>query len=249
MDYFSEDENTDDEDSSVVYNPLIAARGKERRNYKNSLGNRYTFSQQDKSNKSKSQRLNNGKADGIRASPLQQTDILKLFAGLKQCCAKAGELGGCYYHHFMIGTTVDINAAMEHFQLCREITRMKNRDAKDEFIKQKFDESIKSHVETDSGNIIYNMEYRLPSPHYKHGRNDGIIVCKSWFAAAYGFSKYEIEKCSTQKKSSVCINGSIGSLRVSTYMDSHLHPFNYAQTREMIFDNLSISGIFLTIVV
>ena len=244
--FYDDDDSDNDENPNVIFNPLQAAKGKERRNYKNSLGNSITFTQQQDRTNSKSKRLNNGKADGIRAA-LTQPEVFEIFHGLKNCCTKAGDLGGCYYHYFMNGATVDVNAAMEHFKLCREITRNKSSDKRDEFLIQQFDQSIKDQCETTNG-IKYKMEYRLPSPHYKHGRDDGIIVCKDWFIAAYEFTSYELEKCSKQKKSSVSVNGSIGSLRVSAYSDSHLHPFNYAQTREMIFDNLSISGTFLTTV-
>ena len=140
------------------------------------------------------------------------------------CCSKTN----CFMKLFpgTDGTTTDYNSCVKFLQECREETRTKDKDEKDRFLLDSFKRFT---VDLSAKRLIHNWQLL-----------GGKKVCRGTFEFAYGFTKYDLDMCSSKLR----VNPLIENLRPPTYTDSTLHEYNYNETEAMMEDNFLDPGNF-----
>lgn len=134
----------------------------------------------------------------------------------------------CLLKHFSRSDgSCDYNEAITYFKSCRECTRrLVEPGEKDKFLIAQFGKCIKEKIEANDGSIQFKMDYKLPLD---------IVVCKTAWAAAYGFSVYKLQECSTAIKASATYNPTL--LKRKRWNDDYIHDFSFKETEEMMADN------------
>jgi hypothetical protein len=203
--------------------PITASKASKKRNYVTTRGNSCKFPQQVK----KMSKLNATALYEVKPE-LTEMEISLELCKLRHCCPVGGDLG-CIQNHFHDTSGVDtcFSESIKFFKQMRNHTRLKNDCEKDAFIQEIFRSSIKREQILADGSVKFIMEFQL----------DKIKVCRKAFAAAYGISIKELERCSTALKSS-------DTRRVSafnnfrSFRDDTIHDYKYTETEEVFKLNL-----------
>jgi hypothetical protein len=154
---------------------------------------------------------------------LTDIEIVTLFgsSNFTKCCSR----GSCILSLFVNteGST-DMNAAIEYFRRCRELTRTKDKEEKSLFLLEQY----RNCLVNQSGNRFASIWTLL----------DKKDVCRKSWGLAYDFTKYELDICSEKLKEDM----GIVKLSTTAFTERTLHSFNYTETIEMMNDNLLDPG-------
>jgi hypothetical protein len=150
---------------------------------------------------------------------------------LKNCCPAGGEMG-CIQKHFhgIYGSEFCFGESILFFKRMRNLISLKSEREKDHFIQEVFRESIVDEQVLPDGSIKFKMDFSLD--------NKRVKVCRKTFAASYGISIKQLERCSAALKLSD--NRRVFTINnFRTYRDDTIHDYNYKETEELFKANLN----------
>lgn len=178
--------------------------------------------------------------------PLSDDAIMKLIADKSfiGCC---GEGARCFHNYFngkdLCTEGIDANAAIEVFRSCREVTRMLTATERDSLLLEKFKESIKSILLSDSTrytSLIEVQNHLNSNPEcfireFRHVfKYEDFTLCRYSWAYCMGYSHYELDKCSRILKDNIAVE----DISHKPFTDSFLHKTSYGKVEEVLMDNI-----------
>ena len=192
-----------------------------------SLGNHYLFSQQ------KKQKLKNS---FVPTKAFNNQECMKLIDTLECNCPRRKNYSNCFlacpYVITALNGEADLNKACDYLRHCRSYTDNKNKVEFQAFVVEKFKASLVGSVDQKNGNVKNQHKYELPY---------GDEVCRQVFALCYGFTNFDLDKCSTLHKQSS--DGSI--VYHKNHMpwdDGYIPDFNHYEAEYIFRSNCNDAG-------
>ena len=165
----------------------------------------------------------------------------EIVVDMSYCCPKGGALG-CIMSlcHSVAISEIVHGVAVNYVKRCRSMGSNSSSTSRDQFVMEKFRESLADDVVSKSGERAFVHTFSIPPTNGTLGAASRIDCCKKAFLTTFGLSEWDWRTCSKALKSTE--TGRVSSLHVRRWDDATVQEFTFAEAEEVFTRNLRVDN-------